>query len=160
MCLLLARGIGRIVWVAVRAKVGRKNWQTLICWQNMPCDDECKSKQVKSFSHDPDPNAFVRVRLRLQISGSAFISCHFHPLGQLILKCLFGILNSPKNKRKNLTLLILWYLKSNCFRSFFGRIKDTPMTFRNSLTFNSPKGLVFLDQIETRVCGPIFVQKI
>ena len=45
----------------------------------MPCDDECKSKQVKSFSHDPDPNAFVRVRLRLEVSGSAFISCQVHP---------------------------------------------------------------------------------
>ena len=68
----------------------------------MPCDDECKSKQVKSFSHDPDPNAFVRVRLRLEVSGSAFILCHFHP--------------------------------------------------------NSPKGLVFLGQIDL-VFGPIFVQK-
>ena len=44
----------------------------------MPCDDECKSKQVKSFSHDPDPNAFVRVRLRLKASGRTFISCQVH----------------------------------------------------------------------------------
>ena len=28
----------------------------------------------------------------------------------------------PKTERKNATLL-LWYLKSNCFRSFFGRIE-------------------------------------
>ena len=35
----------------------------------------------------------------------------------------------PK-KRKNSTLL-LWYLMSNCFRSFFGRIEDTKKTFRN-----------------------------
>ena len=68
----------------------------------MPCDDECKSKQVKSFSHDPDPNAFVRVRLRLEVSGSAFISCHFHPKGQLISKCLFGIFNSPKKRTRKL----------------------------------------------------------
>ena len=68
----------------------------------MPCDDECKSKQVKSFSHDPDPNVFVRVCLRLEVSGSAFFSCHFHP--------------------------------------------------------NSPKGLVFLDQIETW-CLVLFLSK-
>ena len=36
----------------------------------------------------------------------------------------------PKNERKNSTLL-LWYLKSNCFRSFLGRIEDTKKTFRN-----------------------------
>ena len=36
----------------------------------------------------------------------------------------------PKNERKKNTLL-LWYLKSNCFRMFFGRIEDTKMTFQN-----------------------------
>ena len=41
--------------------------------------------------------------------------------GQLISKCLFGIFNSPKNEQKNSTLLI-WYLKSNCFR-FLGELK-------------------------------------
>ena len=35
-----------------------------------------------------------------------------------------GFFNYPKNERKNSTLL-LWYLKSNCFCSFFGRIEDT-----------------------------------
>ena len=40
----------------------------------------------------------------------------------------------PKTEWKNSTLL-LWYLKSNCFRSFFGRIEDTQKTFRNKLTF-------------------------
>ena len=44
--------------------------------------------------------------------------------GQLISKCLFGIFNSPKKRTKNLSLL-LWYIKLNCFRSFFGRIEDT-----------------------------------
>ena len=51
--------------------------------------------------------------------------------GQLISKCLFGIFNSPKKRTKNSTLL-LWYLKSNCFCSFFGRIEDTKRTFRIS----------------------------
>ena len=68
----------------------------------MPCCDECKSKQVKSFSHDPDPNAFVRVRLRLEDSGSAFISSQFHPKGQSISKCRFGIFNSPKKQTKKM----------------------------------------------------------
>ena len=36
----------------------------------------------------------------------------------------------PKNNRNFLTLL-LWYLRSNCFFSFFGRIEDTKKTFRN-----------------------------
>ena len=48
--------------------------------------------------------------------------------GQLISKCFFGIFNSPKKRTKKSTLL-LWYLKSNCFRSFFGRIEDSKMTF-------------------------------
>ena len=42
--------------------------------------------------------------------------------GQLISKCLFGIFNSSKKETKK---FVLWYLKSNCFRSFFGRIEDT-----------------------------------
>ena len=41
--------------------------------------------------------------------------------GQLISKGLFGILNSSKKRTKKLTNL-LWYLRSTCFRSFFGRI--------------------------------------
>ena len=40
----------------------------------------------------------------------------------------------PKSDRKDLTLL-LCYLKSNCFRTFFGRIEDTKKAFRNHLTF-------------------------
>ena len=44
--------------------------------------------------------------------------------GQLISKCLFSIFNSPKNERKNQSSLLLSYLNSICFRSFFGRIKD------------------------------------
>ena len=34
---------------------------------------------------------------------------------QLISKCLLGVLNSSKKS----TLLVLWYLRLNCFRSFF-----------------------------------------
>ena len=37
---------------------------------------------------------------------------------------------SQKNEQKKLTLPV-WYLKSNCFRSFFGRIEDTKKTFQN-----------------------------
>ena len=52
--------------------------------------------------------------------------------GQLISKRLFGkyLQFSQKTNKKNLTLL-LRYLKSNCFHSFFGRIEDTKKTFRN-----------------------------
>jgi hypothetical protein len=72
--------------------------------------------------------------------------------GHLISKCLFVILDSPgkrtkifdfttnvclaKKRTKRSSILILrlvrfsagqtlWYLKSNCFHSFFGRIEDT-----------------------------------
>ena len=60
--------------------------------------------------------------------------CHRHSLmikvkGQLMSNYLFGIVNSPKKWKKN--TLLLWYLKSNCFRMFFGRIEDTKMTFQN-----------------------------
>ena len=30
---------------------------------------------------------------------------------------------------------VLWYLRSTCFRSFFGRIEDAKKSFRNELTF-------------------------
>ena len=30
---------------------------------------------------------------------------------------------------------LLWYRKSNCFRSYFGKIEDTKKTFQNWLTF-------------------------
>ena len=39
---------------------------------------------------------------------------------------------------------LLWYFKSNCFPSFFGRIEDTKKTFRNLLTF---KNVFFLKKI-------------
>ena len=41
----------------------------------------------------------------------------------------------PNNQWKNSTLL-LWYLKSNCVCSFFGRIEDTKKTLWNYLTFS------------------------
>ena len=44
----------------------------------------------------------------------------------------------PKNERKNLTLL-LWYLRSNCFRLFFERIEETINCFRHLLTFSWQK---------------------
>ena len=40
-----------------------------------------------------------------------------------------------KNERKNSTLL-LWYLRSNCFHSFFGRIEETINCFWDLLTFS------------------------
>ena len=49
---------------------------------------------------------------------------------QLILKYLFDFFNSPKKRTKNSTSL-LWYIKSNCVHSFFGRMEDTKKTFRN-----------------------------
>jgi hypothetical protein len=42
----------------------------------------------------------------------------------------------PKNKRTNFTLL-LWNLRSTCFRSFLEEIEDTKKTFRNYLTFRT-----------------------
>ena len=49
--------------------------------------------------------------------------------GQLISKCLFGIINSPKKQQKFRPLQC--YLKLNCFCSFFGRIEDIKRTFQN-----------------------------
>ena len=50
--------------------------------------------------------------------------------GQLFRNVFLVSLILPKNEQTNSTLL-LWYLKSNCFRSFFGRIEVTKKTFRN-----------------------------
>ena len=80
----------------------------------------------------PIKNVFI-ISCKKNHSGnsSKLENCHFFvSKGQLISKCLFGIFSSPKNEQKNSPLL-LWYLKSNCFRSFFGRIEDTKKTFRN-----------------------------
>ena len=49
--------------------------------------------------------------------------------GQLISKCLFGILNSSKKTKEKNRPKLLWYLKSNYFPSFFGRIVDNKETF-------------------------------
>ena len=84
-------------------------------------------------------NPLIRAAVKVNKSETLFLlSSHPHKIestilpgkGQLISKCLFGIFNSPKKQTKNSTLL-LWYLKSNCFHSFFGRIEDTKRTFRN-----------------------------
>ena len=48
----------------------------------------------------------------------------FKPKGQLISKSLLVSSILPKTNEKKSTLL-LWYLKSNSFRLFFGRIEDT-----------------------------------
>ena len=56
--------------------------------------------------------------------------------GQIISKCfLVSSISSKKKERKNLTLL-LWYLKSTCFRSFFWGNRRRQKPFRNYLTFN------------------------
>ena len=46
------------------------------------------------------------------------------PKGQLISKTIYGVLDSPKKTNENhLTcyIIVLWYIKSNGFRSFFWR---------------------------------------
>ena len=65
--------------------------------------------------------------------------------GHLISKCLYGIFNSP-NKRTKILTLLLWYLKSNCFCSFFWRIEDTKRHFEidwplSKKGFNGTKSL-------------------
>ena len=60
-----------------------------------------------------------------------------HTKGQLISKCLFGVFNSPKKRTKTIQLQVPIVVKSNFFRSFFGRIEDTKKTFRNELTFRA-----------------------
>ena len=41
----------------------------------------------------------------------------------------FWYLQFSHKMDKKKSSLLLWYLKSNCFRSFFGRIEDTKKTF-------------------------------
>ena len=47
--------------------------------------------------------------------------------GQLILKCLSGVFNSPKNRTKTIRVEV----QLKFFRSFFGRIEVTKKTIRN-----------------------------
>ena len=58
--------------------------------------------------------------------------------GQIISKAIFVLSNfSKKTNENDLTsyFIVLWYNKSNQFRSFFGRIQDTIICFRDYLTF-------------------------
>ena len=48
------------------------------------------------------------------------LKCSLH-LKVTLFRNVFGIFKSPQNERKYSTLLLLWYLKSTCFHSFFGR---------------------------------------
>ena len=49
--------------------------------------------------------------------------------GQLISKCFLVSSILPKKEQKILLYYYSMYLKSNCFRSFFGRIEDTKKHF-------------------------------
>ena len=82
-----------------------------------------RKKNVKSLEKN---NSFIAGSYHMPM----LVGKKIDTKGQLISKFLFGIFNSPKNERKTSTLL-LWYLKSNCFRLLFGRIEDTKKTFRN-----------------------------
>ena len=53
-----------------------------------------------------------------------------NPKGQIILKCLFGVLNSSKKRSKNFCPRKLGQ-KVEFSSSFFGRIEDIKKTFRN-----------------------------
>ena len=54
--------------------------------------------------------------------------------GQTISKANYGVLNSSK-KRTKLTILSKEDAQDSEFRSFFGRIEDTIICFRDLLTF-------------------------
>ena len=62
--------------------------------------------------------------------GTAQIKTIASVKGQLILKLLFGIFNSPKKQTRKFDFTTM-DLKLNCFRLFFGRIEGTKKTFRN-----------------------------
>jgi hypothetical protein len=50
--------------------------------------------------------------------------------GQLISKCLFGIINSPKKRTKKLDFTTM-VPQVELFSFVFGRIEETKKTFRN-----------------------------
>ena len=54
---------------------------------------------------------------------------------QTISKANYGFLNSPKN-RTNLAILSKEHAQDSEFCSFFGRIEETKIYFRDLLTFN------------------------
>ena len=90
----------------------------------------CSSDQEKLLnSRLKAENLQKRVRKNFEITK-----------GQLISKCLFGIFNSLQKGTKN-SILLLWYLKSNCFRLFFGRIEETINWFRELLIFRKDSNL-------------------
>ena len=63
----------------------------------------------------------------LHPSKSAQFLCFYNVVskGQLISKGLVGLLSSSKKGTKKIQPRVLWYLRSTCFCSFFGRIEDT-----------------------------------
>ena len=60
--------------------------------------------------------------------------CKYKWYRSVYFEMSFCYLEISQKTSKNSTLLF-WYLKLDCFRSFFGRIEDTRKTFRNQLTF-------------------------
>ena len=76
-----------------------------------------------NFSQSSASHRFALVRKVTQPLEAFYLKVkkYWHTMttpgkGQLISKCLFGIFNSPKNKRK---IRLYFNLKSNCFRLFF-----------------------------------------
>ena len=88
--------------------------------------------------------------------------------GQLISKCLFSVLNSPKKRTKTIRLELPYYNKVKFFHSFFGTIEDTKKTFRNQLTFSLTEKCIISsiysrNQIITNLiscCGPFLAPKL
>ena len=93
-----------------------------------------EKKIVKSLSAKTKSSHCVNPRDNASSRCDKVIFClrpfYIHK-GQLISKCLFGFFNSPKKQTKKFDFTTMVYLKSNCFRSYFGRIEETKKTFRN-----------------------------
>ena len=89
-----------------------------------PSSQEVLDKRIHLNSNLTKPDFQGNVVLRGSCIFAMFL-LSIRPKGQLISKGLFGILNSPKKKERKNSTSLLWYLKSNCFHSFFGRIEDT-----------------------------------
>ena len=66
----------------------------------------------------------------------------FNTKGELILKCLIGVLNSSKKTNENNST----WGKSNFFFFFFGRIENTKRTFQNQRTFSNSNLLLLCNK--------------
>ena len=109
--------ISKCLWVIFNSPKKRTKQAAKVSWVDHSIHKILSSLQVAS--------RWPNVKLKFPWIYSKFWTKVTNPS-----KWIVGPLRRASRSKIRL-YYILWYLKSNCFRSFFGRIEDIKKTFRN-----------------------------